>query len=334
MIEIQQAFFQKIKNVLPAHLSLVEEVAEKLNISNDSAYRRIRNEKALTFDEVELLSKHFKVSIDQLLNMKNGTGSFQAGYITPDNFDFGVYMEGSYKYLEMISSFEKKEVYYYCKDFPLFYYYAFPELAAFKYFIWMKTSLNFPALNNVPFSFDYFMKPYIEMGQKVFRKYASIPGTEIMNVENILTTLLQIEYYKKSFLFSSTDVVNVLLDKLDEMIKHIRSQAEQGVKFMPGEKPKKDSPQYNLYVNDFVIGDNSVIGVFDNNMTSFITHSHINFITISDTDFTNYHYGFIKNIMKKSMLISDSGEKQRSRFFHLIHQKIEQCRRNELEIIG
>ncbi len=42
---VQQVFFQHIKSNLADHLSMVDEVAELLNISNDSAYRRIRGEK-------------------------------------------------------------------------------------------------------------------------------------------------------------------------------------------------------------------------------------------------------------------------------------------------
>lgn len=46
--ELQTAFLKQIKNQLPPHLSLVDAIAEQLNISNDSAYRRIRGEKHLT----------------------------------------------------------------------------------------------------------------------------------------------------------------------------------------------------------------------------------------------------------------------------------------------
>ncbi len=331
MENLQQSFFQYIKNSLPAHLSLVDEVATLLNISNDSAYRRIRNEKSISFEEIKILAAHFKISVDQLLNLQTDTGSFSGRYITPENFDFSLYLEKTYKDLEFIGGFKEKEIYYYCKDFPLFYYYAFPEIAAFKSFIWMKTSFHFQALSSVPFSFEYYMKPFIDIGQKIFRLYARIPGTEIMNVEIIITTLLQIEYYKKSFMFSSGEVITTLLNKLDELTTHICRQAEEGVKFVPSEQPNSQSPKYNLYANDFVIGDNSIVAVCNNSPTSFLIHSHVNYITINDAKFTAYHYRFIKNIIKKSNLISDTGEKYRARFFHLIHQKIEQCRNNELE---
>jgi hypothetical protein len=334
MDNLQQSFFQEIKQTMPGHLSMVDEVANLLNISTDSAYRRIRNEKALSLEETKILAGHFKISLDYLFNLQTGTGSYSGSYVSPDNFDFTSYLEKSYQVLDSIYSCKEKELIYYCKDFPLFYYYAFPELAAFKYFIWMKTSLNFPAFANVPFSFEYFMKPFIEIGQKIFARYVGIPGTEIMNVENVLTTLLQIEYYKKSFMFSTDDVVSRLLDRFEEMTNHLLRQAEEGVKFIPSKGPNSQSPKYNLFVNDFVIGDNQVISICNGNLTSYITHSHINFIAIADKKFTSYHLGFVKNIMRKSMLISETGEKYRSRFFHLIHEKIDQCRNNKMETMG
>ncbi|UOQ69020.1 helix-turn-helix domain-containing protein [Hymenobacter volaticus] len=38
----QSLFFQHLKSHVPAHKALVEEVADLLGISTDSAYRRIR----------------------------------------------------------------------------------------------------------------------------------------------------------------------------------------------------------------------------------------------------------------------------------------------------
>ena len=56
--DIQGDFFRQIKQKLPAHLSTVDEIAMLLNISQDSAYRRIRGEKPLSFDEIQLLATH------------------------------------------------------------------------------------------------------------------------------------------------------------------------------------------------------------------------------------------------------------------------------------
>src|ERR1043166_6650675 len=90
----QTAFFTYLKNKLPAHLSLVDEVAELLNISIDSAYRRIRGENTLRFDEIQLLAKHFSVSLDQFLQLQQDAIVFSGNFVNRDKFDFESYLKG------------------------------------------------------------------------------------------------------------------------------------------------------------------------------------------------------------------------------------------------
>ena len=46
---LQSRFFQELKSIIPPYSSLVDEIAELLQVSMDSAYRRIRGEKLLDF---------------------------------------------------------------------------------------------------------------------------------------------------------------------------------------------------------------------------------------------------------------------------------------------
>src|SRR5471030_1055711 len=68
----QAAFFQKIKERIPAHLSMVDELEDLLKISTDSAYRRIRGEKELSFSELQKIALHFNISADLALNSTTG----------------------------------------------------------------------------------------------------------------------------------------------------------------------------------------------------------------------------------------------------------------------
>jgi hypothetical protein len=52
---IQQQFFQYLKENMPPHLSMVDELCDILSLSHDSVYRRIRGEKPMSFSEL----KHF-----------------------------------------------------------------------------------------------------------------------------------------------------------------------------------------------------------------------------------------------------------------------------------
>jgi hypothetical protein len=83
--ELQTAFLKQIKNQLPSHLALVDAITEQLNLSNDSAYRRIRGEKHLTFDEIQILAAHYKISLDSFLHLQNNSLIFWGKILTGSN---------------------------------------------------------------------------------------------------------------------------------------------------------------------------------------------------------------------------------------------------------
>jgi len=65
---VSAKFIEHLKKVAPKNMSLVDEIAEILGLSNDSAYRRLRGETALSLDETMLLCKKFRISLDMLTN--------------------------------------------------------------------------------------------------------------------------------------------------------------------------------------------------------------------------------------------------------------------------
>ena len=334
METLQQNLFQQIKNRLPPHLSLVDEVAELLNISNDSAYRRIRGEKPITFEEIQKLASKFNISIDQILKLKSDTGTHTGKFVDAENFDFKSYLEDIVKNLKFINSFKQKEITFFSKDIPIFHYFTYPELAAFKYFFYMKSLLKAKNLANVPFHVDTFLEPVIKASNELISTYNNIPSVEIMSIENINTTLRQIEYYKETYQFKNYEDINMLYMRLHEMTDHIAAQADIGKKFLPGQSGELLIGTYQLYVNDFVIGDNSNFVICDDLKMSFILHNHINYLIITDPAFTSYHQSCIQNIIKKSIIISETGEKFRSRFFHVIHDRIEMWRLDNAQTLG
>lgn len=333
METLQQNLFQQIKNRLSPHLSLVDEVAEILNISNDSAYRRIRGEKHISFEELQKLASHFNISVDQVLKLKTNTGTYSGKFVDAENFDFKSFLEDVVKNLKFIASFRNKEITYFSKDIPIFHYFTYPELAAFKYFFYMKTLLKAPNLANVPFHVDAFLQPIIDASNAIISTYNTIPSVEIMSIENINTTLRQIEYYKETYQFKSAEDLDMLYEKLHQMTDHIAAQADVGKKFFPNQNHEFLTGYYKLYVNDFIIGDNSNLAICDDLKISYILHNHLNYMIITDPAFTSYHQSCMQNIIKKSILISETGEKFRSRFFYIIHDKIEMWRKNQAQTI-
>lgn len=320
---VQQLFFQHIKVNLPPHLSLVDEVAELLNISNDSAYRRIRVEKPISFEEIQKLCSHYKVSLDHFLHLSNDSFIFSGKLNDNSQHTFEHYLENLLQNFQYVNSFEKKHMYILMKDIPPFIYFHIKELAAFKYFFWMKSILNYDSMKSVKFSIDdprY--EPFYPTGKKIVEMYNKIPITEIWNIESINSTLRQINFYVESGAFKNKSEARVLYTKFEELIDHLEKQAELGCKYDIGGKPSSNTVSYRLFVNELILGDNTYMAELDDARITFLNHSVLYFIATRDERFNNAIHENLQNLIKKSTMVSTVGEKERVSFFNQLRDKI------------
>jgi hypothetical protein len=109
---------------------------------------------------------------------------------------------------------------------------------------------------------------------------------------------------------------------LEKTMDYIHLQAEAGCKFsMDGKRMNQQVP-YKMYVNEFILGDNTILALLDDNKIAYVNHSLINYLLTQDPSFCEYTWQHFQNIIKKSTLISEVGEKDRSRFFNIIKEKI------------
>jgi BetR domain len=120
---IQASFFQHLKSQLPPHLSLVEEVADLLNISTDSAYRRIRAEKPISFEELQKICVHYRLSLDQFLHLQNDSFIFSGKLATSSDSFYEEWLTKLLQDLSFMNTFEQKHLYYITKDIPFITYF-------------------------------------------------------------------------------------------------------------------------------------------------------------------------------------------------------------------
>jgi hypothetical protein len=320
--EIQGNFFRHIKQKLPAHLLLVDEVAELLNISPDSAYRRIRGEKPLTIDEIQILALHYSISLDSFMNIETENIEFLGRVIDKENYRLDSYLKAMVKQLEMIEEAQHKQLYFWNKDIPIFYHFLFPELACFKCYFWSRYNLNYTQFNRGQFLISDFIDVFNNLGSRIFELYVNIPSTEIWNVDCINTTIRQIDFYRETKVFQSKEDVITIYECLEKLIDHLEQQVEMGYKF-PYKKPAQNThARYNVFMNEFVLGDNTVAVEMDEKKLVFLNHSVINYIMTTNKKFVNYVFDTIHLLLKKSTLISDAGEKDRQLFFQSMRQRI------------
>lgn len=323
---LQQVLFQQIKSGLPENLSFVHEIADLLEISYDSAYRRIRGEKELTMEELYRLSHRFNISLDALLGIHSNNVLFHKFALSTEEFHIREWLLQILSDIKQIHQAHDKEIIYCAKDPPIFHYFHFPEIAAFKFFFWEKTIFDFPEYENKLFRLDDVNPEIVEIGDNILRSACKIPTTELWNEDTFRIFMRQIEYYWVSGYFEKKDDMLNLLDKLEKWVLHIRKQAELGFKFHYGQEPVGMENSFSMYENEVILNDNTIYTRLDNVAGTYLTFNVISLLVTRDPAFCANVERHMRQLMKKSHLISVSGEKERNRFFNKLLSMIEKTR--------
>ncbi|NQY68200.1 MAG: helix-turn-helix transcriptional regulator [Flavobacteriales bacterium] len=321
---IQNAFLQQIKDKLPPNLSLVDELAELLNVSNDSVYRRIRGQTSLTFDEIKILSSQFGVSVDSLISESSDAVTFKYSHVDVESFDFSIYLKSIIKNLGQIKSFENSEMIYSAMDIPIFNYFEFEELAAFKTYFWLKMIYQFPDYEKKKFKIGEIDPEILSLGKEALRRYREVDTIEIWNADTINSTINQLKYCKDSGMFDSKEDFIEVCHQLKKFFEHIQLQAEKGVKIPSGHLDVQKA-KYKVYYNEVLLANNKVLArLGGESRMLFISHNTLNLLITTNDKFCKETDDWMTNLMGKSTLISEVSEKHRNQFFMKIQERVDQ----------
>ena len=326
--KIQAELFRLIRAQVPDSTPLADVIAKVLDISTDSAYRRIRGEKAIGIEELSVLSSHFHISLDQLMEIATGAIAFRGQYMSAQTFRFEEYMSSLNKQMQYMNSFREVEFFYSCKDMPIFHHFHFREIAAFKWFFWLKTYFQFPEFAKRKLRLEEYPEELYAMDQEALRLYNSIPSVEIWNIESMNILFRQIDFYRDARVFENDRQVAELYDVIDKIWNHLEQQAALGYKFMYGDPQRKPMGKFRMYFNEVLLGDNNMLVTLDGVKVAYVTHTTINFMQTRDTVFCENMFQHFQNQMKRSTLISEVSEKDRSRFFRIIRDRINTRKQN------
>ncbi len=328
--KFQDILFSRIREKLAPDISISDAVSEVLHISADSAYRRIRGETPLVVDELASLCGHFQISLDQLINNQHGKVVFQNTRIHNEEFNYYEYLQDLNKQLKHLDAFSKRHMIYMSKDLPIFYNFLFKPLATFRYFFWMKVQLSHPDFVQLKFDKDMMPTLISQVSEDLLRTYCNIPCTEIWNIESVNSTISQIEFARTSGYFKNPEDVKEIYDALEATIYHLQEQAEYGCKYMPGEDPSIQTPNLKFFFNRVLLGDNTILVKAGDVNTAYINYGNLSYLVTTDESFCKSLSHDFDNLMRRSTLISGTGERQRNVFFNIFLSKIGERKLNAI----
>ncbi|MGC4035615.1 MAG: helix-turn-helix domain-containing protein [Chitinophagaceae bacterium] len=324
----QDFLFQRIRELVPQHVSLVDVVSDLLSVSNDSAYRRIRGETPLVLEEAKQLCDKFQLSLDQLLQVKNNSTLFQTSYINNTQYTFESYLNDLLQQLKYIEGFIKKEIIFLTKDLHIFANMLSEPFFAFRYFFWNKSIISNPEYATKAFSPDCLTPQVKATAEEMAKTYCRIPSTEIWNTEAVNSIILQVEYYKEAGIFSNAADIRVVYDSVLETLDHLKEEAELGIKFYPGENPSLKKQNLRFFYNRVVLGDNTILVTTDHIKTVYLNYNVLNYMITRDERFCANINNEMEMLIRRSTMISNSSERQRNSFFNILASKIEERKKH------
>lgn len=315
---VQELFIKRLRQAIPQGIGLAEELADLLDVSIDSAYRRIRGETELTLDELYKISRKFGISLDEIFGNQSDTVTFRYIKLTDSAKDFETYLKGLIMHLKDINRFENRKIYYVAEEIPIFYSFYSKKLTEFKLFYWQRSVLNVPDLQTVKFTWGVIPSSLIEVAHHSFKEYLNVPSSEIWNVETIFTGLRQIKFYYDSGILQKEHALELLTD-YRRMIEMVHTNAASARK---NNSDKQDT--FSMYASEVLLGTNAIYITAGESRYSYISFNTMNSLNTANKEFCEETEHWIRNLERKSTLISGVSEKQRYQFFNKLFHHIDE----------
>lgn len=320
--EIQGTLFNKIRSTLPGNISLADELADLLQVSSDSAYRRIRGETALTIDEIITICRHFKISFDSLTTSQTGIVSFSYKEIK-NSADFIRYLSDIRDEMVRISRAPDKQIIYAAVDMPIFHYFTFPEYLYFKMFYWLRSVSNDPEFMTKKFRISDLNQDVIDLCKHMADLYAVIPSTEVWSDSILNSIIKQISYYWQSGVFDRKEDAFSLINAVRKTLEKVQRESEMNMKIMANGQTNDFARNFQLYHSDIEIGNNFILVNTGENKVLYNSFHTFNKMYTMNPGFCTLTENWMNNLIKQANLISGVAEKHRFQFFQKMYCQME-----------
>ena len=324
--QFQEKFVAQLKSLIAPNISLADELADLLNVSTDSIYRRLRCQSGFSFDEVATISKKFGVSVDGLLAADSLQVNFNFNPMFEEKSNFGKYLKWFSDYLTQLAAIPGTRIIYAADDVPLFRHFNYSNLSAFKSFYWSKAVLNSEFFQGKKFNPDIVPQEIIDINKKTYNAYSQINSIEIWTEETLISSLKQVEFFWESDLCENSDQALLVTDEMRQMMDELKTNCENSYKNDPNTRG-----QFMLYNSEVMIGNNQVLiepGDSKMGQRVFLGHNTFNSISTYNASFVKETKLWMENLTKKSLLLSGTAEKQRAKFFKKMEDQISALERN------
>lgn len=319
---LQIRLFEKIFKQYMKRSDAINQIAETLEVSKDSVYRRIRGKTFLMPNEIMRLALKFKVSIDSLIYQNHDVVLFQYRPMTKPIKSFDEYLKSIFYDIERLHRTPNHRLFYASSDIPIFLFLSVPELTSIKMYIWGRMIWNLDYFKERPFDFDVLPPSSQILAREVSKHYLQIPSTDIWSINILDNTLNQIDYLINIGGFKDLKDAITICDKLLELVMTMKYMAETGKKGSNKANIDASTIDFELYHNEIAHTNNTVMASSDEGKVVFTSYDNPNFLRSTDQQFGKNTERWFKKVVAQSSSISVNTERKRQWFFNVLDSKI------------
>jgi len=326
---LQNEIFEKIINKHKNQAEALQQISALLFLNKSNVYRRLKGEIMLKPNEIEVLVKHYKLSLDEIVHKGKKQFLFTHSRTNSNNSDkenhvsFYEKFRDSFQYIaNYVPNFKSHYIGYEISVY--FFGELFPEIVYFKALQWKRLNWD----TGKPFFID--LKELDDYGRELIKEtsylYMNMDVPEIWDSSGLDILLEQIVYSYKLRQISLEDAQFLLLATKKSM-DFTEEKARKGKKIL-----SKSDKKFELYYSEIPLDSFMYITYNENNPTRVTApfDSPYNIVTTNNS-FVNKMYERFNRIKNQSHKISETGELTRRKVFNRYRRKIMQAEKQLIQ---
>jgi hypothetical protein len=301
MIKQREQLATKVLDSIPQNIKPIDYLMEKLNISRESAYRRMRGDISFTFEEVTNLSMDLGFSVDEIIGMSQEKRIFfdlsTSSLSKPEENFLTMFREYS-NYVESVTKGKNIEIFSAINKISLFLLAEYNSLFKLFYYKWIHQTYNYSI--NKPFSEIVIPPEIMDLRKKFQLNVDNISNLNyIIDRDIFLSIVREIQYYRNRNLITDEETLLLKQDLL-QLLKRMELLMQKGT----NEKGRI----WNFYLSLLDIETNSVCSSSDHDMASLYWVYSVNAVVIRNREICTMHKKWLESLKKYSALVTLSNE--------------------------
>lgn len=297
---VEKKLVEKILKNIPVNLKPADYLMEILNISRNSAYRRLKGEKSFTFQEVLKLSSIQEFSIDEISASVNNLSlsNSKTNISLPLEENLFEALNYLHKLADKHKQAKDSEIIITINQLIPTSVFAQPYLFRFLYYKWMHQTRKIPM--NYTFSQITVPSDIISLTLKYQELTSSIKNVSIIIYPEIFQNIItDIQYFYKRKLVSDKE-----LKKLKTSLRSFIRAHE----IILQKIPDSQSVKYDCYLSSLFVASNTIYSSYDGIEEVNYWPYSINPITITSPTQCKLHKGWCESLKRYSTLITAANE--------------------------